>query len=100
MIINGYINETRKVSLDGYSLDDVARVLAEAAEGLTNVHLTVESGWEYGETIVEQYITGRRLATPDEITKEAAQRAASAAAVRERQERDAARLRQDRPDLF
>lgn len=100
MITNGNITETRKVSLDGYELEDVTRILAKAAEGLTNVHLTVESGWEYGETIVEQYITGWRPATPDEIATQEVLMDRATASVRKRQEQELARLKQQRPDLF
>jgi hypothetical protein len=100
MIRNGQFHETRRIDLDHLSLDRAIEVLSEAAEGLTNVNLNIEVGYEYGDTVLYQAVEGWRDATPEEIAHDADQTRRNAAETAARQERDAARLRQERPDLF
>lgn len=100
MIRNGNITETRRVDIDGLSLERVAAVLAEASEGLTGVTLDVEHDYSYGDCYARTYIKGQRPATPEEIAADKAARRRAANQERERQNRQAERLRQERPDLF
>lgn len=100
MIKDGNTTESRIVDLDSLSIERVIEELTAASEGLTDVCLTVEHDYSYGDCYVRQYITGWRPATPEEIAADDVQRRRAANQERERQDRLAERLRQERPDLF
>jgi hypothetical protein len=92
--------ETRSIDLDGMSIDRVVEYLNEKAEGLSDPVLSIECGGYYGDTIVEQTLSGWRKATDAEIQKDAADRAQTIAQQRQWEERQAETLRKTRPDLF
>lgn len=100
MIRNGNISDSRRVDLDGLSLESVAEVLAEASEGLTDVRLNIEMAWSYGDQFIHQYVSGWRPATAAEIEAHDNEVRRHADAERERQERTFVQLKQERPDLF
>src|SRR4030042_1100906 len=94
------IQEARTIDLDYTPLENVLEYLTDKAEGLTDVRLSIESDYQYGDHYIRSQLVGWRPATDVEIAEHRAAKAEADKRVREIQEQQAASLRKERPDLF
>lgn len=93
---------SHEIYLDGKSVDEVGEYLRQAVEqsGLTDVRLNIDIEYSYGDSFLKQSIVGWRPATEFERRQAAQERQAAERQQREWEERQAAQLRDRRPDLF
>lgn len=89
-----------RIDLDGYSIEEAIQRLQDAAEGLEQPTVNVETNDYYGDPHTSITVEGWQDATETEIQQFHDGNAKRAQAQRDRDERELSALRHRRPELF